>query len=103
MKTKETLIRELKKLLIKIPAGRISTYKIVGQKLGIHPRYVGRLLHANDDPDLFPCYKIVMSDGRIGGYGLGVKKKIARFKKDGISVKKGKIVDFATHLYDFSK
>lgn len=96
-------MKELKSLLLEIPKGQVSTYASIAARLGINPRYAGRLLHENDDPNRFPCYKIVMSDGRIGGYGLGVKEKIARLKKDRIEIKDGKIFNFNAHFYNFDK
>lgn len=88
------------RLLKKIPKGKVTTYKELAEAAKTHPRAVGTIMHANRFPSEYPCYKVVMSDGRIGGYGGGVKKKIKLLKKDGITVKKGRI-DLGVHLFKF--
>jgi deoxyribonuclease V len=52
------------------------------------------MMNQNPDADDMPCFKIVHSDGRLGGFGLGIDDKIRRLKQDSIHVNKGKIVDF---------
>jgi deoxyribonuclease V len=47
-----------------------------------------------------PCFKIVKSDGSLGGFGLGITDKIRRLKNDGIEVKNGKIIDFESVFFD---
>lgn len=83
-------------LVRQIPLGKISTYGAVADALGdrVAARAVGRMMNQNPNADDMPCYKIVHSDGRLGGFELGIDDKIRRLKKDSIHVKKGKIVDF---------
>ena len=57
------------------------------------------MMNQNPNANTMPCYKIVHSDGRLGGFGLGAHDKIRRLKNDNISVKDGKIVDFEHHLF----
>ncbi|MBN1861183.1 MAG: endonuclease V [Candidatus Thermoplasmatota archaeon] len=85
-----------------IPPGKISTYGAVAEALGdrVAARAVGRMMNQNPNADDMPCYKIVHSDGRLGGFGLGIDDKIRRLKKDSIHVKKGKIVDFDTVFFN---
>ena len=84
-------------ILKELPVGKITTYgdlaKIVA---GVqYSRLVGRFMRENKHPDIIPCYKVVKSDGTLGGYGLGLEKKIELLtKKDGIQVRNGKIVNF---------
>ncbi|MBW2966615.1 MGMT family protein, partial [Candidatus Woesearchaeota archaeon] len=47
------------------------------------------------------CHRVVSSDGSLGGYSRGLRKKIALLKKEGIFVKNNKIVDFKKKLYTF--
>lgn len=92
----------LHKLLKKIPAGKVTTYKEIAHAMGTKGyRFVGQLLNKNPHPNEFPCYKVVQSDGKLGGFALGDKNKIQRLKNDGIEVKNGKIVDFKEKLYQF--
>ncbi len=85
-------------LLKKIPRGKIITYKELARATGTHPRAIGAVMHSNKSPVEFPCYKVIMSDGRLGGYGGGIKKKIKLLKKDGIILKNGKI-DLEKHMF----
>jgi len=84
-------MKELWNLLRKIPKGKVTTYKILAKKLKMHPRAVGKLLNKNPYPDRIPCFKVVKSNGEIGGYKFGVKKKIYLLRKEGIEIKNDKI------------
>ena len=89
------------KLLRKIPEGKITTYKEIGLTLNLNPRKVGRILSENEDLENIKCYKVVKSDGKVGGYKLGIKEKIKRLEKEGIKVENGRIVDFWKKLFKF--
>jgi len=91
-------------LVKKIPKGRVTTYKEIGKTLkrkGQVYRAVGRALHDNKTPIKIPCHRVVSSDGSIGGYSRGINKKIALLKKEGIHVRKNKIVDFNKVFFRF--
>jgi len=83
-------------LVRQIPPGRVSSYGAVANALGdkVASRAVGRMMNQNPDADSMPCFKIVHSDGSLGGFGLGINDKIRRLRNDGIQVKDGRIVDF---------
>ena len=83
-------------LVRQIPAGRVSTYGAVAKALGNerYARAVGKYMNKNPNADTMPCFKIVKSDGSLGGFGLGIEDKIRRLKEDGIEVKDGKIANF---------
>lgn len=88
-------------LLIRIPKGQVTTYGVIGDALGIHPRQVGRLLHQNQNPERFPCHRVVKSDGSLaGGYAFGgqsaQKKKL---EEEGIRFNREKIHSFRKKLY----
>lgn len=87
----------------KIPAGKITTYGAIARALGKPQaaRAVGNALNKNKDFAKIPCHRVVRADGQVGGYALGGKKKIDRLKREGVNTKKGKIVDFKKHLYNF--
>jgi len=95
-------IREMQLLLAKIPKRKVSTYGLVAKKLKVHPRYAGKLLSKNPDGVRYPCYKIIRSDGSLGGYTSkhGVKDKIRKLRKDGIEIKKNRI-DLKRYLFKF--
>ncbi|MFH1199486.1 MAG: MGMT family protein [Candidatus Micrarchaeota archaeon] len=86
----------------RIPAGRVSTYGSIARKLGTHAyRAVGAALACNEDLQKTPCYRVVRSDGSLGGYVLGKAEKARRLRRDGIRVSRGKIVDFDKVVYSF--
>lgn len=95
-------MKEVQLLLAKIPRGKVSTYKILAKKLKIHPRYAGKLLSKNTDGVKYPCYKIIRSSGKLGGYTSkhGVKDKIRKLRKDGIEIKNNRI-DLKRYLFSF--
>ena len=90
------------KLTKRIPKGRVTTYKIIAEKLNTHAyRAVGTALHNNKRPIIIPCHRVVNSDGFIGGYAKGINKKIKLLKKEGIKIKSKKIEDFEKVLLRF--
>ena len=83
-------------LLRKIPAGKVSTYGDLAKALG-NPsasREIGRILGENPNPIQVPCHRIVMSDGKMGGYALGIAKKRELLEKEGVSFTNGIVRDF---------
>ena len=95
-------MQQLHQLLIQIPTGKVTTYKEIAHAMGTTGyRAVGQLLNKNPHPDEFPCFKVVQSDGKLGGFALGDADKIVRLKKENIEVAKGKIVDFKSKLHQF--
>ena len=87
---------DIYKLLIKIPAGKASTYGDLAKVLG-NPsasREVGRILGKNPNPIVVPCHRVVMSDGRLGGYAYGSTRKRELLEKEGISFTDEIISDF---------
>jgi methylated-DNA-[protein]-cysteine S-methyltransferase len=93
--------RKVLELLQKIPKGKVTTYAILGKKVGLHPRTVGVIMRGNDRPETYPCYKVVASDGRLGGYNQGSKEKIRQLENDGIVIKRGKIASLREKLHKF--
>ena len=89
-------------LLAKIPKGKISTYKEIAKALNTKAyRAVGNAMANNPNPIIVPCHRVINSDGSIGGYGLGVDKKISLLKKEGISVKQGLVLDYKKFIHIF--
>ena len=43
---------------------------------------------------LIPCHRVVKSDGSLGGFGSGLKNKVALLETEGVKVKNGNIIDF---------
>lgn len=78
----------------KIPKGKVLTYKEVANLAG-NPRAwraVGNILNKNPDFQNIPCHRVVKSDGEVGGYKFGQKKKAALLKREGVVIKRGRVV-----------
>ncbi|MCD6523017.1 MAG: MGMT family protein [Candidatus Diapherotrites archaeon] len=89
--------------LLKIPKGKITTYKELAEVLQTSPRAVATLLRTNKYPDKYPCYKVIMSDGRLGGYSKGAREKKRRLREEGIVIKGDKVQDLDRVLYHFKR
>lgn len=79
----------------KIPKGQTLTYKQVA-KLAGHPkasRVIGNILHKNYDPGI-PCHRVIRSDGKIGGYNRGEKKKAKILKAEKVDLRGRLIVKY---------
>jgi len=81
------------KVVKEIPRGGVLTYKQVARAAG-YPRAfraVGNTLNKNINTKV-PCHRVVKSDGRVGGYRYGQKIKSALLEREGIIIKKQKVV-----------
>ena len=105
--SKTSLSSSCYSLLQQIPKGKVTTYKSLALALNTKAyRAIGQIMKRNPYPQAVQCYKVVKSDGSIGGY-LGsdipnIKKKIQLLKKDGIEVEDNK-VDLNKYLHEFNK
>jgi len=87
-----------------IPKGRVTTYSAIARYLDSKAtRVVASAVGKNPYAPTVPCHRVVLSSGKIGNYsgGNGVSTKIALLAKEGVVVSNGKIVDFATRLWEF--
>ena len=50
-----------------------------------------------------PCHRVVKSDGQIGGYASGTKRKEAILRKEGIRIKNGKVLNLERYLVPVSR
>lgn len=76
-----------------IPKGNVTTYKEIGKALGGKGqvyRAVGNALNKNPY-ETIPCHRVISSNGSLGGFAKGTKKKVELLRKEGIEVKNNKI------------
>jgi O-6-methylguanine DNA methyltransferase len=68
----------------KIPHGETRSYKEVAFSAGSPSacRAVGNILNKNHNPNI-PCHRVVKSNGSIGGYNGGAKRKQTLLQKEG--------------------
>lgn len=74
MKSKFTI--QVYSVVRNIPLGKTMTYGEVAKSIGKPgaARAVGQVLKKNFDQSI-PCHRVVRSDGKIGGYNRGIKRK----------------------------
>jgi O-6-methylguanine DNA methyltransferase len=77
-----------------IPVGKVMTYGAVARCANAPraARAVGALLRCNPFPagrvgaHGLPCHRVVMTDGSLGGYVLGVRRKARLLRAEGVAV-----------------
>ena len=77
----------------RIPAGKVSTYKKLAEEIGMPKaaRAVGNALNKSPGMPAVPCHRVVKSNGVVGGFASGTRKKIALLKKEGVTVAGGRV------------
>ena len=65
------------KELQKIPFGKTVSYKKIAEKVGgkTYVRAVGRANSQNPVPIVIPCHRVINTNGKLGGYSLGLPLK----------------------------
>lgn len=83
VKNKKSFKEKVLRVVSKILRGSVLTYKDVARRAGKPRAYraVGNILNKNYDPKI-PCHRVIRSDGKIGGYNRGAKKKIQLLKHE---------------------
>ncbi len=95
------LSRKVYDLCRRIPKGKVTTYKIIAEKLGTRAyRAVGRILNKNPHVDV-PCHRVVGSDGRLVGFAHGIKRKKEVLQKEGIEIIGYKVAGMEKVLFRF--
>ena len=86
-----------------VPRGKVTTYGQIAKAIGRPKasRAVGNALNCNPYAPIVPCYRVVRSDGAVGGFASGSKAKAGLLAKEGVKVKDGKVVDFEKKLFCF--
>ncbi len=99
---KRDFYKKVYELLLEIPEGRVTTYGSLAERLGNkhYARMVGNALHINPDEDIYPCYKVVNSKGRLSAnYAFGgIEAQKKRLEQEGIEVIDYK-VDLKKYIY----
>ncbi len=90
----KSLRKKVFQVVKKIPRGKVISYKKIAELVG-NPRAwraVGNILNRNPNPKTIPCHRIIKSNGEIGGYKYGTKRKISLLRKEGVVIKNGRVV-----------
>ena len=86
-----------------IPRGNVVTYKELARVVG-NPRAVraiGNACNKNPNAPHTPCHRVVASSGSLGGYALGLEKKIKLLEREGVEIVDGRI-DLARFGHSFA-
>jgi O-6-methylguanine DNA methyltransferase len=77
----------------RIPRGKTLSYKEVAKLAGcpLAWRAVGNVLKKNYNSKI-PCHRVIRSNFLVGGYNRGAFAKIALLRKEGVKIKKGKVL-----------
>lgn len=103
MANQKTFNEKIWELTKKVPKGKVTTYRILAEKLGTRAyRAVGAAMNKNPcgllscgySGEMVPCHRVVASDGHLHGFAHGLKKKKELLEKEGIKVKDDRVVDF---------
>lgn len=80
-------------VVIRIPKGKVLSYKQVAKLAGRSKawRAVGNILNKNKSPKI-PCYRVIRSDEKIGGYNKGTKQKASLLNKEGVLIRDWRVV-----------
>ena len=100
MKVSEEVYRKLKE----VPPGKVVTYGQLAKAAGLEngQRVIGRIMSQNPYPGVVPCHRVVMADGKLGGYGFGgpdIKADLLR--DEGIKIEGGRVRDIDNVTYRF--
>ena len=96
------LIQHLHDLLRQIPTGRVATCGSLARALGnvIASRWIGMHLRRHEHECDCPCHRVVLSDGKLGGYvGGNLSEKRRRLERDGIAIS-DECIDLSVYEFD---
>ena len=71
---KQTFNQRVYEVVKRIPRGSVATYGQVAALAGAprNARFVGFALHANPEPGVIPCHRVVFRDGSLApGFAFG--------------------------------
>jgi AraC family transcriptional regulator of adaptative response/methylated-DNA-[protein]-cysteine methyltransferase len=70
-----------------IPPGSVISYAELARRVGRPRSYraVAQACGANPVAVLVPCHRVIASDGRLGGFGLGLARKAELLRREGVN------------------
>lgn len=83
------------RVLMDIPYGEVVSYKSIAKKVAIlmgknsmSCQAVGTAVGKNKIAIIIPCHRVIGSNEKLGGYSLGIDKKISLLELEGIDTSK---------------
>ncbi len=101
LKGKTQFERDVYVATFRIPKGKISTYKLIAEKIGKPKAYraVANALHKNPLSPVVPCHRVVASDGSFKGDKKGADWRRSMVQREGVPIEKGKVKISGELLY----
>lgn len=99
-----SFFEEVYKITKQIPKGKVATYGQIAVLTG-NPRmarFVGYALHANPEPGVIPCHRVVNRFGSLcEGFAFGgIEVQADMLKQENILVDENYIVDLKEYLWN---
>ena len=97
------VFKKIYEVVSRIPKGKVTTYGLVAKAAG-NPRWarvVGYALHANPDPEIIRCYRVVDRFGRLSeafAFG-GINEQAELLRAEGVEVN-GNAVNLEKFLWN---
>lgn len=93
MQSKKSFNEKCYEVLKKVPRGKVTTYKEIAKAVGNKKSYraVGNAMNKNPYAPKVPCHRVAKSNGEVGGFAHGTKKKIEMLKKEGVEIVDGRV------------
>lgn len=98
---KERLFNKIRKVVARIPKGKVTTYGAIARFLGLRDsRLVGYALWGNQDSKI-PCHRVVKKDGSLAkDYSLGGwQEQKRRLEKEGVKFLKENQANLKKHYW----
>ena len=90
-------------MVMKVPKGKVTTYRELAHALGTKAyRAVGQAMNRNPQLVSVPCHRVIKSNGEVGGYALGIDRKKELLKMEGVQVESNGRINLSMHLHLFS-
>jgi O-6-methylguanine DNA methyltransferase len=70
------------KATLVIPIGYVTSYGAIAAAVGGGARAVGNAMACNLFPPIVPCHRVVKTDLSLGGYGGGLRVKLAFLRRE---------------------
>lgn len=85
-----------------VPAGKVTTFGLVGAYLEVMPRHVSFLLAklTQEERRQIPWYRVVGAEGKLSTTSSArLSEQIKHLKAEGVEVVNNRVVDFERHLH----
>ena len=85
--------------LCRVPTGRVTTYKALGEFLGCRSyQAIGQALRRNPYAPRVPCHRVIASDQTIGGFGgdtqgKKIREKLRLLAEEGVEFENARLAD----------